>query len=182
MVYQFLKILLSTSVMVFLLSCHETKEVLNLHEVEQGMHLEKAEEIKIDKFISLWIDRVIDDKRGKIFRELYTDSTYSYFGTYGNGYTIFNKILNTELSKVNYISIDGWSIKEQMKKLLSDESKKKIGNKGGAFSWDFTYNYLAKEEKIIIHLRYRFRSSFRQIVDENYSATYSIVNKTLIRN
>lgn len=165
-----------------LLSCRTSQDFINFNEINQGIHLDKAKEIIIDTFLTIWIENESKPKFDMNLNELYKDSTFTYFGKQRPKYQSFYKIKNENLNSIDYKSIIGDSIRMKFYyEIIPLKDRNKRNNCSSAFiDFDYKYRYIESETSIEIKCQYKVVCEFLiRIIKEEYIAKYDIKSRTL---
>ena len=159
---------------------------IDTNEVKSGQHLEMAELFTVESFISYYLEhgKICDSKKWGIetIRELYSDSTYIYFGTmYFYGLLKFVKVAILDLGSIDLSKLDGDTIREQFTQQIIPQTDKAKFNRRESMCMSiversqFTYNYQKEENSIFVS--YRWKTSCEllfNIVNKKYIAKLSL--------
>jgi hypothetical protein len=161
------------------LSCGSTKTSISYREVEKGNELDKIPEVSFDTFLTRWIQKT-NDERGVSVRQVYKDSTYTYFWARGNNYY---KVQNGRLAKVDYTSIDGDSIRAIFYQEIIPAGDKKKGDGCGTASIDvdYEYDFIEQENALMIKCHYKVKCELIRVVNKDYTAKYTIRTGEIIK-
>jgi hypothetical protein len=180
------RLTLTIAVCVQLIACGGSKKYIDLGQVRNGSHLDKAKEIELDTFLTVWLENTHPFKVDMNLNELYKDSSFTYFGKQTFKYQELLKIENEILKKVDYKSLNGDSIKTMFyEEIIPQEDRNKSNSK--KCSWlsikiDFNYKFIESENIIEISCRYKVVcESMVTLVKKDYHAKYDIGNRTLTK-
>lgn len=151
-----------------------------------GKFPDNPKEVDLDVFIPLWIENHSETKIPHWnLRELSRDSLFAYFHENDVKVKVYLKVPIKRLNEIDYLSIDGESIGKSFYKDIipsTIKDRKKVQPKERHFS-NFTYEYIDSTKLIKISCLYFIKNeNGKKIVKNTYTATYSISDKSLMKD
>jgi hypothetical protein len=183
-----LKYLTAIIIIVGLLgACSGQKKYLDFGQVKNGNYLDRAKEVKLDTFVTVWLENTYPFKVDMNLNELYSDTLFTYFGkqTFKNQDLI--KIKNSELRKIDYKSLNGDSIRTRFYyEIIPTEDRKKSDGKNctsTSIKIDYEYKLIESENIIEVRCHYKVTCEFMiRLVKADYFAKYDLRNRTFIKS
>jgi hypothetical protein len=168
-------------------ACYGQKQYLDFGQVRNGNYLDKAKEVQLDTFVSVWLENTHPFKVDMNLNELYRDTSFTYFGkqTFKNQELI--KIKSDELKRLDYKSLNGDSIRKKFyNEVIPTEDKNKSEKKNcttTTINIDFKYKFIESENVIEVRCHYKVTCEFMiRLVKADYFAKYDLRNRTFIKN
>ena len=165
---------------IYWIGCASGKSKIVYSQVESGNQLEQVPEIQLDTFLTIWMHKT-EDEKGVSVRQLYKDSTYTYFWARGEKYF---KVGDNNLSKLDYQSINGDLILNAFyNEVIPAEHKGKERQCSTALvDFDWAFGFIESENSIIIKCHYKVKCEFLiGVINKDYVAKYDLGSKEIMK-
>jgi hypothetical protein len=163
------------------------ESICHFWQVKNGNYLERAKEIKLDTFVTVWLENT-PFKVDMNLNELYSDTLFTYFGKQTFKSQDLIKIKSNELRKIDYKLLNGDSIRTSFYNEINfnrGERKKGDGKNCTSTSIKIDYEYKLIESENIIEVRshYKLTCEFMiGLIKADYFAKHGLRNRTFIKS
>jgi hypothetical protein len=167
-------------------ACSSQKKYLDFGQVRTGNHLDKAREVKLDTFVTIWLENTRPFKVDMNLNELYKDTIFTYFGKQTFRDQELIKIKRDELQRLDYKAIHGDSIRSKFyHEIIPAKDKNKAERKGCSTTMiniDYKYKLIEKENVIEVRCHYKVTCEFMiRIIKADYYAKYDLRTRSFIK-
>jgi hypothetical protein len=168
-------------------ACSGQKKYVDFGQVRNGNYLDKAKEVKLDTFVTVWLENTYPFKVDMNLNELYCDTLFTYFGKQTFKSQDLFKIKNSELRRIDYKSLNGDSIRTNFyNEIIPTKDREKGDGKNcttTSIKIDYEYKLIESDNLIEVRCHYKVTCEFMiRLVKADYFAKYDLRNRSFIKS